>query len=704
MGSYSLVALLLLGVLSACRGLQPQKVLIIGGTRFSGNYLWKELVDRGHSVTLYNRGKTDPVAVPGESEADFERRVSQTDFIVGDRKDAQQLRTLLGSRSFDVCYDMNGREAADTEPLVEALKMGSPNLKHFVYMSSAGVYKKSEKMPHVEGDEVDFQSRHKGKLNTEELLARSGLPWTSIRPTYIYGAQNYNPLEQYFFERIQADRPVCVPGYGGHLTGLGHVKDLAVAMSNVIGCPAAIGKVYNVQDDVAISFDGLVRACAAAAGKNPDNVKIVHYDPKNFDFGKKKAFPLRPQHFFTDVEAARRDLRWEPQIDTNAGLKDAYVNDFCIRLRANAIQSDFECDDMILNASQGIAPSSRSAPAAAAPQQDLSSLYGGVTASAGSGSGSSSGFQSSRSANGDSAGSGWNGARSSEGAAKDFPSVELSEDLSSLYAGATSVSNQVASSRPAARASSVTSEKVDALSNGVTAQAATVGAGDRTIDATSEVSTTGGAGSGGNGVSGRSWTTTKSSSKGAASAPSSPQEPTGVNGSGWTTRKTSSTIPEKQDAVVNGDGAASRKASGNLNGSSPGTTGEAAKKVNGASPAAKDVVVNGSNGVAEKIEKVNGNAAATVSKGVEKQNISGATPTETASGTSSKPSPKSKAPAAAAAASDATDGSGEASAASAGPPSLKSTDVDGDGDIRELVIKLGAFVSLGVIVSMIFQP
>ena len=47
---------------------------------------------------------------------------------------------------------------------------------------------------------------------------------------------------------------------------------------------------------------------------------------------------------------------------------------------------------------------------------------------------------------------------------------------------------------------------------------------------------------------------------------------------------------------------------------------------------------------------------------------------------------------------------GEASAASAGPPSLKSTDVDGDGDIRELVIKLGAFVSLGVIVSMIFQP
>ena len=356
-----LCALCVLSALCACNALQAQKVLIIGGTRFSGNYLWKELADRGHAVTLYNRGKTAPVAVPGESASDFEKRVASAEFLAGDRKDAQQLKDLVGSRSFDVCYDMNGREASDTEPLVEALKMGSPELKHFVYMSSAGVYLKSEKMPHVEGDEVDFESRHKGKLYTEELLAKSGLPWTSIRPTYIYGAQNYNPLEQYFFERIAAGRPVCVPGYGGHLTGLGHVKDLAVAMSNVIGCSAAVGKVYNVQDDVAISFDGLVRACAEAAGKNPDDVEIVHYNPKEFDFGKKKAFPLRPQHFFTDVEAARRDLSWEPALGTAAGLKDAYENDFALKLKDGALPNDFECDDMVLSKVRG---SSSSAPVA----------------------------------------------------------------------------------------------------------------------------------------------------------------------------------------------------------------------------------------------------------------------------------------------------------------------------------------------------
>ena len=41
---------------------------------------------------------------------------------------------------------------------------------------------KSEQMPHVEGDPVDPNSRHKGKHHTEAYLAESGIPWTSIRP------------------------------------------------------------------------------------------------------------------------------------------------------------------------------------------------------------------------------------------------------------------------------------------------------------------------------------------------------------------------------------------------------------------------------------------------------------------------------------------------------------------------------------------
>ena len=60
-----------------------------------------------------------------------------------------------------------GRESADTEPLVDLF---GRQVEHFIYMSSAGVYKKSLTMPHMEVDAVDPKSRHKGKLETEAML------------------------------------------------------------------------------------------------------------------------------------------------------------------------------------------------------------------------------------------------------------------------------------------------------------------------------------------------------------------------------------------------------------------------------------------------------------------------------------------------------------------------------------------------------
>jgi nucleoside-diphosphate-sugar epimerase len=53
-----------------------------------------------------------------------------------------------------------------------------------------------------------------GKLETEDLLQRSGVNYTSIRPVYIYGPLNYNPVEEFFFHRLKAGRPICVPGSG----------------------------------------------------------------------------------------------------------------------------------------------------------------------------------------------------------------------------------------------------------------------------------------------------------------------------------------------------------------------------------------------------------------------------------------------------------------------------------------------------------
>ena len=259
---------------------------------------------------------------------------------------SNNLQEKLSTVEFDAVFDNNGREMSDTQPLGEIFK---GRVQHFVYMSSAGVYLKSDQMPHIEGDATDPKSRHLGKCETENYLAQSGLPWTSIRPTYIYGPQNYNDLEAWFFDRIARDRPIPIPGNGMHFTQLGHCQDLATAMAAVLGNEKAIGQIYNVSGDRFVTFDGLARACIQAAGKSPDSIKIVHYDPKQFDFGKKKAFPMRLQHFFASVNKAVTELNWKPEFDLVSGLKDSFQNDYVVSGRDKA-EIDFSVDDEILKA------------------------------------------------------------------------------------------------------------------------------------------------------------------------------------------------------------------------------------------------------------------------------------------------------------------------------------------------------------------
>ncbi|MEQ8465035.1 NAD-dependent epimerase/dehydratase family protein [Coleofasciculus sp. E1-EBD-02] len=310
------------------------RILIMGGTRFIGVYLTKILVEQGHEVVLFNRGNK-PAPVEGVQQ------------IHGDRKDATQLKEKLSGEAFDAIFDNNGRELSDTQPLVEIFK---DKVQHFVYMSSAGVYLQSDQMPHVEGDPVDPKSRHKGKHETEAYLDAQGIPFTAIRPTYIYGPQNYNDLEAWFFDRIVRDRPILIPSSGLYITQLGHCKDLARAMSLVLGNQHAIGQVYNVSGDRYVTFDGLANACIVAAGKSPEDFDLLHYNPKKFDFGKRKAFPLRTQHFFADVHKAKTQLDWEPEYDLISGLKDSFQNDYLASGRHEA-EVDFSLDDQILAAS-----------------------------------------------------------------------------------------------------------------------------------------------------------------------------------------------------------------------------------------------------------------------------------------------------------------------------------------------------------------
>ena len=117
----------------------------------------------------------------------------------------------LQGRSFDVVVDSSGRKQEDSSRVVAIT--GGPSHR-FVYVSSAGVYADSEQWPLDESSPTDPQSRHAGKADTEAWLRKEGIPFTSFRPTYIYGPGNYNPVERWFFDRIVHNRPIPLPGDG----------------------------------------------------------------------------------------------------------------------------------------------------------------------------------------------------------------------------------------------------------------------------------------------------------------------------------------------------------------------------------------------------------------------------------------------------------------------------------------------------------
>jgi 2'-hydroxyisoflavone reductase len=74
----------------------PKKILILGGTGLLGPPTVERALERGHIVTLFNRGKTNPDLFP------------TVERIQGDREpnDKGDLSSLAGDRNWDAVVDV----------------------------------------------------------------------------------------------------------------------------------------------------------------------------------------------------------------------------------------------------------------------------------------------------------------------------------------------------------------------------------------------------------------------------------------------------------------------------------------------------------------------------------------------------------------------------------------------------------------------
>src|SRR6266536_128560 len=102
---------------------KPLRILILGGTGFTGPYQVRYALSRGHKVPTFNRGKTHPGELPNEVEQ-----------LVGDRNG--QLDALKG-RKWDVVIDNPTTLPAWVRDAAQVLK---GNVERYVFISTISVY------------------------------------------------------------------------------------------------------------------------------------------------------------------------------------------------------------------------------------------------------------------------------------------------------------------------------------------------------------------------------------------------------------------------------------------------------------------------------------------------------------------------------------------------------------------------------------
>ena len=141
------------------------------------------------------------------------------------------------------------------------------------------VYAASDHLPITEDhptERGDPQIEYGGnKLLCEDVLAEArddhGFPSTVVYFSMVYGPRNIIPdREQRMFARLEAGRPVLIPGDGTTVFQVGHVDDQARAMEAISRAPVTVGRRYNITGKHFQSDLGYVATTAAHIGVEPD--------------------------------------------------------------------------------------------------------------------------------------------------------------------------------------------------------------------------------------------------------------------------------------------------------------------------------------------------------------------------------------------------------------------------------------------------
>ena len=219
------------------------KILVSGGTGLLGQGLLRVLRENGeHDVRCFVR-RTSPV-----------ERLKGLELAYGDAKDVDSIARAL--RGTDAFVHIAGLE--HTPQVLKAMRRTT--VERLVIVSSTSAHSR-------------FEFRSAPRLVNEALLVGSGLQWTVVRPSMIYGSEldhNMHKLLRFL------DRSPVFPlfGSGENLWQPVYYEDLARGLYAVLTKSGTDDQIYDLPGPKPLTYLNLVRTAAGALGKSTRIVRI----------------------------------------------------------------------------------------------------------------------------------------------------------------------------------------------------------------------------------------------------------------------------------------------------------------------------------------------------------------------------------------------------------------------------------------------
>jgi 2'-hydroxyisoflavone reductase len=243
------------------------RLLVLGGTLFLGRHVVEAALDRGHDVTLFTRGHTNPDVFP------------EVEGLSGDRDGDL---SALDGRDWDAVVDSSGYVPRVVRQSVELL---ADVTAHYVFVSSISVYRDfalpgfDESYPtgELSDDHDEDVGRFYGQLKAaSEAVVREvyGARCAVVRAGLIVGRYDWTNRFGWWVRRVADGGRVLVPAADPWPVQIVHGRDLAGWMLDL--AERRVGGTFNATGpESPLSMDDVLTAARDVSGSDAQFVRVA---------------------------------------------------------------------------------------------------------------------------------------------------------------------------------------------------------------------------------------------------------------------------------------------------------------------------------------------------------------------------------------------------------------------------------------------